>query len=463
MEKNGGLRLTHLAGDRRVELLLLLVGVILRVALYADYDPRYGYDYPDHARNILWWTQNFTIPPIDWSRAAYHPPLYPLLAGLVARSTWTTPHDWAAISLFAGCLRLALIYVGLRLYLPGQRMARIVALAIAVVLPASVHSDVMLTNEPLSGLLVMVALVLVPPSFRAQGRSRWLAGAALGLALGLAALVKVSALVIVAAVGLGTLVELARNGEGGARGRLQRLAPILCGLTVFLLTSGWYFAHCQRHYGKFIVTGFDGPARVGAARVAERPYFDRRPLSFFLGWNADIYAHPYYPSAVLPDARFFPVLVATTFVDYYNYGLGGYPKPDEEFQMANRRQLRLALIWPARLSFAAGTLIALCTAVAWAVALVWTWKRRAYAMLGLLLVPFLAVAGQAHFAVAFPLDYQGLIKGSYLQFAAAPLDAVFGVAVAWLWQRRWGRPVALVLLAALAVVAAYVVFCLALP
>jgi hypothetical protein len=80
-------------------------------------------------------------------------------------------------------------------------------------------------------------------------------------------------------------------------------------------------------------------------------------------------------------------------------------------------------------------------------------------MLGLLLVPALALAGQATFALTVANDAEGLIKGAYLQFAAAPLCALFGLAVAWAWPRRAGRPVALLALAALAGVAWYVVFC----
>jgi hypothetical protein len=88
------------------------------------------------------------------------------------------------------------------------------------------------------------------------------------------------------------------------------------------------------------------------------------------------------------------------------------------------------------------------------------WRKRAYAMLAIVLVPWAATIGQAHFAVSFPCDTDGLVKGAYLQFAAPPLHALFGLAVAWLWQRRVYRVFAVVALAALGVVAGYTIFCI---
>ena len=77
----------------------------------------------------------------------------------------------------------------------------------------------------------------------------------------------------------------------------------------------------------------------------------------------------------------------------------------------------------------------------------------------MLAVPVLAVVGQLHFAVKYPIDSEGMVKAIYLQFAAAPLCATFGVAVAWLWRRRRARILAVVELAAVAAVAVYAIAC----
>ena len=364
------------------------------------------------------------------------------------------------ISVALGCLRLGLLVAALELYLPRQRMARIVALALAAVLPASVHMDVMVTNEGLAATLAMLALVLLPLVFSESARMRWYGAAGLGIALGLALMTKVSSLVILAALCAAALFQLARDGAGGTKGRLQRLAPILTALAIVVLCSGWYFAWCKVHYGKAFITGFDSWRSKSSLLDADKAYWKRRPPGYLFGWNLDIYAFPFYPSAARPEARFFPQLVAATFADYYNYGLAPYPAIGEPTRLANQRPLRPSVVRPACLSVGAGTFIAAISMVAWAAAWVVCWRRRAHGMLGLLLVPLLAVAGQAHFAVTVANDTEGLVKGSYLQYGVAPLFALFGVGVAWLWRRRPYRGLAALALAALLAVAWYVVFCI---
>ena len=101
------------------------------------------------------------------------------------------------------------------------------------------------------------------------------------------------------------------------------------------------------------------------------------------------------------------------------------------------------------------TTTATITAVASLFCLRAAWRRQDFGQLALLAAPLLAVAGLLHFAISFPWDDSGVLKAHYLQFAAAPFSAVFGVALSWCWQRWVTRPVALVGLASTALVAAY--------
>jgi hypothetical protein len=306
----------------------------------------------------------------------------------------------------------------------------------------------------------LIALLLWPLAFEERETTRWFAAIGLGLSLGLAILTKVSALVVLAAFGLAGLLQFVRDGVGGIRGRLHRLAPLLTAFAMVALLSGWYFAWCKAQYGKALITGYDAIPGKPFLLGAGKPYWARRPPAYFLGWNLDIYTFPFYPSAALPEARFFPQLIATTFSDYYNYGLAPYPYSDQPARLVGQRPLRLSVVGPAGLSVVAGTVIAAVSAVAWFAAWVWCWRRRAHAMLGLLLVPLLAVAGQAHFSVTIANDAEGLIKGSYLQFAAAPLFALFGLGVDWLGKRRRYASAALVALASMLAVTWYVVYCI---
>jgi len=448
-----------LVTKRWPELALVLLGCTLRLALGSRYEIRLGYDFYHHGRTIAWWMEHFALPPIDWSREAYHPPLYYALLGLLGRAGVGLA-SMGLLSVLLGCFRLGLLAVALEIYLPASRMARLLALALAAILPASVHMDVMVTNEALAAALATLAIVLVPLAFAEASRTRFRASLGLGFALGLALLTKMSSLVIWVALAATAALVLLRERGSPPRARLRRVTPVMMALAIALLCSGWYFAYCKATYGKAFVTGFDSWRHKDSLLLADKPLWARRPPGYFLAWNLDIYAFPFYPAAALPEARFFPQLLAATFADYYNYGLAPYPQAGAPERLANRRPLRPSVVTPAAVSVASGTLIALITVAAFVGAWVLCWRRRAYGMLALLLVPALALAGQAYFAVTVANDAEGLVKGSYLQFAAAPLFPLFGLGVAWSWQRRRLRAIVPLALLALAGVAWYVVFCL---
>jgi hypothetical protein len=97
---------------------------------------------------------------------------------------------------------------------------------------------------------------------------------------------------------------------------------------------------------------------------------------------------------------------------------------------------------------------------AWWGAAAVAWRRRAYGGLAVLGAPLFALLAQIDLTVRYPVDWIGMIKGAYVQFAMPPLAATFGVGVAWLWYRRWaGRAAAACALAGLVLVAAYVAYC----
>jgi hypothetical protein len=76
-----------------------------------------------------------------------------------------------------------------------------------------------------------------------------------------------------------------------------------------------------------------------------------------------------------------------------------------------------------------------------------------------LALPLLGVVGALSFAIQFPYDWEGVVKGVYLHFAAAPLYAVFGLGVVWLSKRPLGKPFAGAALLSVAAVAAYTIAC----
>ncbi|HEX8952954.1 MAG TPA: hypothetical protein VF945_13955 [Polyangia bacterium] len=434
------------------ELSLVTLGIALRVAMNVSYDVRWSYDFDDHWAYIEHLAHQWSWMPLAESRAAYHPPLYHALAALAVRAgAGVQAIGW--ISIGSGCARLMLIFWGLERWLDESRAARLAALALAAVLPASVHVDGMLTNEALNGLLGTAATLLAARYFVVDGAARWRRGLELGAVVGLALLVKVSALVILGAVALVGIVEAVRAHDAA------RARPLAAVVVAAALVSGAWFAHCRAAHGKWILSGFDGADAPRAVGHLDQPYWRRRPLGFYVGFAPHIFAAPYAPTGLAPRADFATPLFASAFVDYYNYGYAPYPAELDSALRGNYRPLRRDVLALSRVSIAGGALVAVATLAGFVGCVVVCWRRRDWPRLAMLAVPALAVAGQLHFAVKFPIDSEGMVKAVYLQFAAAPLCATFGVAVAWLWQRRRTRALAVAELAAVAAVAVYAIAC----
>ncbi len=440
---------------RAPELLILLIGVALRTSFLENWEPTWGYDYPDHIACVDWYATHLSLPPITLSRAAYHPPLYHFLAGLAARAG-AGPPGLLTISVALGVARLGLLLVGLERLFPNRPGARRFALALGVVLPASLQIDGMITNEGLLTLLAWAAILAMPWAFAGDGRGGWWRGAALGVLVGLAVLTKFSALALVLAVGMGAAVEVVV-----ARGARERGARVLrwSGFALALVVvDGWYFAHNVAAYGQAMPTGYDrGDEQVAMEAFRDVPLRARRAPSFYFGYTRDIYESPYTPSGVRPVPMFWPTVVASTFVDFYNYRFAGTPDFfGEPFVWKNNQRVPERVIGWSRGSVVGGTVLALAVVIAWLVAARSSWRRRAAWEVAALSVPLLVVAGQLYFAVRFPIDEEGPIKGVYMQLAAPPLCALAGLA----WEaarraRHVGPQLALLLGLALGAVGAY--------
>ena len=438
------------------ELALVTLGLLVRVAMNASYDVRWSYDFDDHFAYVDHLAHAWSWMPLAASRAGYHPPLYYALAALLVRAGASVQQlGW--ISIAGGCARLMLVLYGVERWL-DDRAARLGALAIAALLPVSIHTDGMLTNEALNALAGTAATLLAARYFfdgdgDADGAARWRRGLELGAVIGVALLIKTSALVILAAVALVAVAEAID------RGRAARARPLAAVLVACALVSGAWFAHNRAAHGKWITTGFDGADAHRTAGYLDAPYWRRRPPDWFVRFSPRIFVMPFAPTGLWPHASFATPLFASAFVDYYNFGYAPYPAELDSPLRANYKPLRRDVLALSRVAIAAGALVAAATVAGFFACVVACARRRDWPRLAMLAIPALAVAGQMHFAIEYPIDSEGLIKASYLQFAAAPLCAVFGVAVAWLWRRRRTRALALVECAALAALAVYDVAC----
>ena len=447
---------------RRPELALLLLGVVLRLAALINLDPTWGYDSDGHYQYAQWFTSHWAPPPITQFFQAFHPPLYYAIGGLILRAGGQFP-ALRAFSLCLGCARLALLWLGLELYLPGRRMARLVAMALAAVLPVALFMDVTIGGEGLQNFLSVIVLILGPWALRARGRQRWRLAAWLGLVLGLCLLTKISGTALFVALGLAVLAEQLVS-QTSAGERLGRAAPFALSLGVALAVSGPLLVRNIRLTGKPFPTSFDTVQADQQASVKDKPVLDRRSLGYVFLGSTEIYSRPFWPNAIAPNPRFFPVLVAGTFGDYLNYGYAPRRAERPGDIISNFSPARREALIPWRLSVVGGTVIALTLCCGWLASLRALWRRREVERLPLLLAPPLAIAGLLYFTIAHPFDSEGVIKATYVQFGCAPLYGLFGLAVESLWNRgRGGRVLASVALAALALVAIYTFVCRTLP
>jgi hypothetical protein len=443
--------------DRRPETAALLLGVLLRISMAATFDVRQGFDFGGHWSIVEYVAAHHALAPLTLTAASYHPPLYYLI-GAVALSLGFGPGAFGWLAALWGVCRLVVVWVGLERWLPESRLARVVALFTAAVLPAGLQLDGMVSNEALSTLLCAMAIVAAPSAIAAARAGRVRPFAWLAVWLGLALVTKFSASALVLAVIAALALDLGRGDEPWRSALRARWKPLVTGAAIVLSLSGWFFVRNQVLYGRPAPTGYEGLMAPNQAPYEKIPYFSRRPLAFYWRWDSAIFGDPYVPTGTRPRARFFTVLVASTFSDYYSYALAAWNAKTPVYRIHGRPVPVLAFDLSCA-SVTGGTLIALLTLFAWFGAAGWLRRRPRDPRTVLLIMPLLALLGQMHFATKYPNDDFGPIKGAYMQFVAPILCGLFGLAVAWMWRRARTRAGAVVALAALLLVFIYSADC----
>ncbi len=447
-------RLGRWARGHAPELCLFALGLALRISMLR-FPLTSSYDFQQHNEYVAWIVKHWTLPSLTFNFESFQPPLFYVVAASLVRAGLRMGH-LGSLQVTIGCLRLALIWAGLELYLRRSRLARCAALALTAVMSTSIHLEGMLGNEALNTLLAAVVLVTAPLLFRRATRRRWLLAAVVGAALGGALLTKYSAVTLVGGLLAGVGLELFL-GRAPLHLRVRKLAPWALAFTVALLVCGGWYRRNYILYGKVFPTAFDGVWRNDKSRTSKLPYWKRRPPEYFVRWPSGVFDFPYWPTAGEHPQSFLPLVIASTFGDYYGYGFAAAKGTKGKNRTVNGQTFPNSVVPYAGRSVAGGVVIAVTTVVAWLVAMVAVLRRRSGAGLFLLLVPFLLFLGQMHFSTAYPFNNMGHIKGMFLQCGAPPLLGLFGLAMARTWRRFW--PAAVAMLAAVAMVGAFSIYC----
>jgi hypothetical protein len=220
-----------------------------------------GRDYPDHIEYVKYIAEHHRLPEIEKASQNFQAPLFYVLAAALYELVRalgledpTALRVLRAISLLSGVAMIEVCYRLLRRVFPSEPGVQRVGLLMAASMPVLLFESPTVGNEPLAGLLGAATALAALDLFqsRAHERSSWRFAAVGGL-WGLAALAKVSALVLAAPFALG-FAGWAWSSRSSLRDALLRA---LAACASFLAICGWFFVGNQLRYGKAVIGGWD--------------------------------------------------------------------------------------------------------------------------------------------------------------------------------------------------------------
>src|SRR5262249_25521418 len=191
-----------------------------------------GFDATNHLRyvELLRGTGAVPLPSDGWS--TYHPPLYYALVAALQGTLGALGPAWSgigtkALSFAAGLGQVWLAFALARVLAPARPPVAALAVLFAGCLPLNLYSSAYVSNEPLHAFWFGLAALLTTRAL-SRGRVRPADAWAVGGALGLALLTKVTALVA-AGVAVACLLSHAALLERARPARLLALAAGLAG------------------------------------------------------------------------------------------------------------------------------------------------------------------------------------------------------------------------------------------
>lgn len=323
----------------------------------------------------------------------------------------------------AAVATLVLLLVLVRLLWPGREILHLAAITFFAVCPVVLKSAAMFHPEPLSMLLSTAALVLAA-RLLVRPERRLLVASSLGIALGLAQLVRAWTLwtvgVVVVVLGVAALTRVSER-----RSLLAALGVVVA--LAVVVPAPWY-VHQMREYDS---------ALFGQPQPSE-PIWSRRPLGFFVGGGLpDVVTHPYRPAA---SRHFAPVAFDEAWGDYFGVWRWGVLEPAPTSSV-ERQLVTMSIL---------GLVLTLLAAAGWIALLALAIRHpgRSPERQLVALLPLAALAGTVYFATKYPTPDGDTIKGSFMLTAVPAWAACFGFAFDGLRLRyRASTPVLLGLLA----------------
>jgi 4-amino-4-deoxy-L-arabinose transferase-like glycosyltransferase len=238
---------------------LLVIVLMAQTALFINdfrQIPRVmGFDAVAHEEYVQFIQQRHTLPLANDGWQMFQPPLYYLASTLLLESCGRSVGDDDAVYFLRAvngvvCLvHCWVVLLCLRLLLPGNLPAQAAGLLVAAFLPPNLYLSQYVTNEPLAGFLVTVAIYCCLRALRAEREGFWLP-IGIGAALGAAMLTKFSVLLALPLFALVLSQRLAARKAGAWRHWLRSMGAVVVGC---LLVCGWHYGRVWARFGKPIV------------------------------------------------------------------------------------------------------------------------------------------------------------------------------------------------------------------
>jgi hypothetical protein len=217
-----------------------------------------GYDHSAHVDYIRFISERGELPDASGGLQMFQAPLYYAISAAIYRMlTRFTSSDAALIwlrwiPLLCGIGQVEICCRAGRRLFPGRDDLQSLTLLVGGLLPLNLYMSQVIGNEPLSGLLTALLLLMSwegtsVPVVAQRPRWQW----QMGLIFGIALLAKVSALA------LAPIVAAVLIGTNRTRGSMAAMKACVRCFVAAAIVSGWYFVrNCQR-FGKPIVGGWD--------------------------------------------------------------------------------------------------------------------------------------------------------------------------------------------------------------
>jgi 4-amino-4-deoxy-L-arabinose transferase-like glycosyltransferase len=379
------------------------------------YDWLRGYDAFANERYAEVVSTEYRLPSEAESGVWHTPPLWFLLAGVLARLTTALGLGHAqrpgqVLAAAAGLAICVLVFLLARVLWPERRALHLVALVVTAASPALVRASAMYHPETLAVALATGGVLVAVRAFR----GRWTPGsaAAAGALLGLACLTRAWALPVLGAV----LVAAGLDAWGTRRWA----PPAVCSAVALVLLVPWLLNQQVAHGSAF---AFNRPP-------PSESILHRRPASFYVGLHSlRALEHPITP---LFRNELVPHLYADWWGDWaLTWDSPPPPAPGELLPAAvvsERARQMLVGVVPSLLALAGLITLGLLAGA-----------RRSASLAVLPLSAAAVVAAYLVFAVRYPSTDGDTIKGTYVLMAlpAAAVGAAFVIDVLRPRGPRW--------------------------